>query len=573
MSATYTSRNRFTKQAIGSNTNTWGDVLNLVFDLIDASDDGVTTVTTTGTYTLTTANGAADEARRRVIRYTGATACTIAIPAVEKVYLVDAVTADCTITNGANSITVPGGMSAWIYTNGTLVRLIQNRWFANQRITGVATPTASTDAANKGYVDAQAFEAAAGNLPGQPGNAGKYLTTDGTNASWATTSFSFGSLTMDSGGTYTAGQITDAIGITDDIRRVGDIVWSASPPGAAYLLCDGTNDLRTAYPALSALMPDGRVPLTTITRRSLPTAPWQGTAWGNGVFVAIAPSSFQWASSTNGTSWTSSTSPNSGLNWSSVAYGNGVFVAVANGTATGASSANGTSWTSRTLPASRSWRRVAFGGGIFLAVSDNAGASNAATTADGINWTARTSGVTGTYSDLIYGNGVFVGLRSNAIDTTADGVTWATITPGFTLEKIAYANGVYVGFTSSGSPLTAYVSTDLVNWELLTVGGAGGPPRVLTVGNGMFVGLREGECIWSVDGRSWRRVAGPGLSGSDILTAATYGDGVFVAVADSDPDSSIAVSSNNILDATRYRRPDLRRPNTAGELAYIKAVA
>ncbi|MCA6480509.1 MAG: hypothetical protein IM557_07910 [Chitinophagaceae bacterium] len=50
------------------------------------------------------------------------------------------------------------------------------------KITNLATPTANTDAANKSYVDSVAFNAA---LPSQTGNSGKYVTTDGTNASWA----------------------------------------------------------------------------------------------------------------------------------------------------------------------------------------------------------------------------------------------------------------------------------------------------------------------------------------------------------------------------------------------------
>ena len=37
----------------------------------------------------------------------------------------------------------------------------------------------------KEYIDQELLSASAGNLPGQTGNAGKYMTTDGTNASWA----------------------------------------------------------------------------------------------------------------------------------------------------------------------------------------------------------------------------------------------------------------------------------------------------------------------------------------------------------------------------------------------------
>jgi hypothetical protein len=50
------------------------------------------------------------------------------------------------------------------------------------KLVNVGAPTAGGDAANKTYVDATAFNAA---LPSQTGNAGRYVTTDGTNASWA----------------------------------------------------------------------------------------------------------------------------------------------------------------------------------------------------------------------------------------------------------------------------------------------------------------------------------------------------------------------------------------------------
>jgi hypothetical protein len=54
--------------------------------------------------------------------------------------------------------------------------------FNGQRITGLGSPTLATDAVSKGYVDATAFAPV---LPGQAGNAGKFVTTDGVNASWA----------------------------------------------------------------------------------------------------------------------------------------------------------------------------------------------------------------------------------------------------------------------------------------------------------------------------------------------------------------------------------------------------
>lgn len=104
MPSAYTPRNRLTKQATGESINLWGIILNAVLDLIDAAMDGVTTISAPGSTILTTANGAADQARSRVLNITAPTAAQITIPSVEKFYIVRAALADVTITNGSSSL-------------------------------------------------------------------------------------------------------------------------------------------------------------------------------------------------------------------------------------------------------------------------------------------------------------------------------------------------------------------------------------------------------------------------------------------------------------------------------------
>lgn len=53
------------------------------------------------------------------------------------------------------------------------------------QITVLNAPTAAMQVATKTYVDNTAFQMAAGSFPAQGGNAGKFITTDGTNISWA----------------------------------------------------------------------------------------------------------------------------------------------------------------------------------------------------------------------------------------------------------------------------------------------------------------------------------------------------------------------------------------------------
>lgn len=186
MPSSYTASARFTLQATGENTNTWGVILNSgAFQLIDFAINGIVTISASGATTLTTANGATDQARGAILNYTGATSGTLTIPSVSKVYQVRAATAQLTITNGSNSLTLVAGDSATVATDGTTIWKIQSADFAGRQITNIAAPTSNLHAATKKYVDDTAFSSMSGTFPGQVGNAGKFLTTDGTTPSWA----------------------------------------------------------------------------------------------------------------------------------------------------------------------------------------------------------------------------------------------------------------------------------------------------------------------------------------------------------------------------------------------------
>lgn len=188
MPSSYTTRNRLTKQATGENTNTWGIILNGgVFDLVDFLSDGITTVSASGASTLTTANGSTDQARARVLNVTATSTATVTIPAVEKAYLVRAATADVIVTTGgATTATIKAGDSAWVWCDGSAVRKAQSSDFANAILTRIGYPSASTDGANKQYVDDQAFAATIPSFPALAGNAGNVLTVNSgeTNVGW-----------------------------------------------------------------------------------------------------------------------------------------------------------------------------------------------------------------------------------------------------------------------------------------------------------------------------------------------------------------------------------------------------
>lgn len=185
----YTSSARFTLQVTGTNNNTWGNILNSgVFALVDDNINGIVSFMLSGTKTLTSVNGAADEARCAILNITGGAGGTITIPAVSKNYRIRNGSSGAVIvtTGGATNATLQAGEVADVMCDGSAVRRVFASDFGGLILTSVGTPVNRSDGANRAYVDDTAFNMAAGALPGQGGNAGKFLKTDGTNALWGT---------------------------------------------------------------------------------------------------------------------------------------------------------------------------------------------------------------------------------------------------------------------------------------------------------------------------------------------------------------------------------------------------
>lgn len=163
MADSYTTRNRLRLIETGSRPNTWGVILNSdALGLGDVALDGWTTKVLSGNVTLTSSNGATDEARARVLKFTGTGAYQVTIPSSEKWYIVDnQLTGTLTVTTGSGtSATLDTTESAVIFCDGTNVKSI-----------GVGSQSL------KDYIDAVV-------LPSMTGQSGKILTNNGTVASW-----------------------------------------------------------------------------------------------------------------------------------------------------------------------------------------------------------------------------------------------------------------------------------------------------------------------------------------------------------------------------------------------------
>lgn len=204
MVSTPTTRNRLELIGTGDKTNTWGSSLNSnVFTMVDEAMDGVALITVSGNVTLTSTNYTSDQARMRQLWLSGAGGFTVTIPGVEKWYLVrNACSAAVTFSAGGATASVPASQSRIIFTNGTDVYVEDDGAslayvdatflkLTGGTMTGPivlsGAPTANLNPATKAYVDALAF--AAVDLPAQGGNAGKFVTTDGSVSSWSFVSF------------------------------------------------------------------------------------------------------------------------------------------------------------------------------------------------------------------------------------------------------------------------------------------------------------------------------------------------------------------------------------------------
>lgn len=186
MPSSWSSSLRFELQFTGENINLWGDKLNTVLSHADYAVAGFLTKALTGNYALTTANAGDDEARAAMLKFTGAGPFTVTVPSVSKAYAVwNACSGVVTLSTGAGAtVAVQPGEIAQVVCDGANVVRVQGTNFGGQPLTGLADPTSPQGAATKAYVDGVAFTANAGILPGQTGNAARFLKTDGAVASW-----------------------------------------------------------------------------------------------------------------------------------------------------------------------------------------------------------------------------------------------------------------------------------------------------------------------------------------------------------------------------------------------------
>jgi len=224
MPSTYSASLRVVLQATGENLNTWGTLANAGgWALLDSAIAGRAAFALSGSKTLTSVNGAADESRQMILDITSGSGGTITAPAVSKIYLLrNASSGNVVITTGGGTTaTVAAGVIAWVMCDGTNFRLAVTTDFQGAKLVNVGTATVSTDGVNKAYADGILASAnsytdsvalASGNLPSTVGQDQKYLFVSAGTPSWQTLAGPFvgnltgnvtGNLTGNTNGTHT----------------------------------------------------------------------------------------------------------------------------------------------------------------------------------------------------------------------------------------------------------------------------------------------------------------------------------------------------------------------------------
>jgi len=143
----YTTSLRLVQPATGEYSGAWGTQVNdSLTALVDKAVAGTTSITmTAANYTLTNANGVADEAKSMflVLGGTPGASYQVIVPTASKLYFVTNSTgfAQTVKTSGGSGISVPNGASMTLRCDGTNVVVAEN-YFASMTL-GSALPVAS----------------------------------------------------------------------------------------------------------------------------------------------------------------------------------------------------------------------------------------------------------------------------------------------------------------------------------------------------------------------------------------------------------------------------------------------
>ena len=219
----------------------------------------------------------------------------------------------------------------------------------------------------------------------------------------------------------------------------------------------------------------------------------QGITFANNIFVAVGNTKTI-LTSANGTTWTSQTTPSSPNNYFAVGSAEGKIYALGNGNY--ATSTDGITWTAsdsfgylRDIMSVYNKHYICGDGGIIMYSED------------GVNWNREGSGVgSNDMYDVVYVEGLFVACGVNEIYTSENGKIWTQRTSGAKLFSVCYGNERFIAVGSEGK---VYSSADGETWSYVQLSVSENLYRIRYVNNTFIISGAEGTLITSTDGETW----------------------------------------------------------------------
>jgi microcystin-dependent protein len=243
MASTYSPSLKLELIGNGDQSGTWGTTTNNnLGTLVEQAITGVQNITMSNAdYTLSNYNGVTDEARNAVLVVDGTNSAVrqIIIPAnQEKLYVIrNNTSGGYAITIGAITgaiITIPNGVTAQVYYDGTDCFSSQTGSAGNFTVNGTLTATGLTDTGNM-------------SVGGTLGVTGATSLTTGSISGIVTAPTA-------AAGTNTTQLATTAFVLSNGAPTGGLIMWGTGTAPSGWLLCNGTAVNRTTYAALFAVI-------------------------------------------------------------------------------------------------------------------------------------------------------------------------------------------------------------------------------------------------------------------------------------------------------------------------------
>ena len=275
MASTYTTSLKIQEIGSGEQSGSWGTTTNTNWTLIEQAVAGVQSIVmANANYTLTNLNGVSDEARNMVLVVTGTNSGIYQIVAPlnqPKMYVVyNNTTGGYAITIGASSgsiVTIPNGVTAQVYTDGTNFYSAQTGSAGNFNVNGTLTASGITDTgalSASSLTVSGAASLATGSISGimtaPTASTGTNTTQIATTAFVATATGSLGTMASQNannvaitggtiaGTTITGGSIS-SLGTPLPVASGG--VGAATLTANSVLLGNGTSALQTVAPSTS----------------------------------------------------------------------------------------------------------------------------------------------------------------------------------------------------------------------------------------------------------------------------------------------------------------------------------